>query len=43
MIVRGIRSVDLAKTGDATKKMLLSEFCLVLDNPDAHFKIQDLP
>ena len=40
--LRGIRSVDLAKTGDATKKMMLTEFCLVADNPDAHFKIADL-
>lgn len=38
----GIKSVDLAKTGDAEKKMLVTEFTLVCDNPDAHFKIQDL-
>lgn len=40
--LRRIQPVDLAKTGDATKKMLICEFCLVADNPDAHFKIQDL-
>ena len=40
--LRGIRPVDLAKTGDATKKMLVTEFCLIADNPDAHFKIQDV-
>ena len=33
---------DLAKTGDADKKMLICEYTLVCDNPDAHFKIQDL-
>lgn len=38
----GIQMEDLAKTGDANKKMLITEFCLVADNPDAHFKIQDL-
>jgi hypothetical protein len=38
----GIKSIDLAKTGDAEKKMLITEFCLVADNPDAHAKIQDL-
>ena len=39
----GIMLEDLAKTGDANKKMLVTEFCLVADNPDAHFKIQNLP
>lgn len=38
----GIEMHDLAKTGDAEKKMLITECCLVADNPDAHFKIQDL-
>jgi hypothetical protein len=32
---------DLAKTGDAEKKMLIGEFTLVNDNPDAHSKLQD--
>jgi len=40
--LRGIRSVPLAKTGDATKSMLLAEFCLVGDNPDSSFKLQDM-
>ncbi len=39
----GIQMHDLAKTGDAEKKMMLAEYCLVVDNPDAHFKISDLP
>lgn len=39
----GIQMEDLAKTGDAEKKMLITEFCLVCENPDAHFKVQDLP
>lgn len=37
----GIKMEDLAKTGDAEKKMLITEFTLVNQNPDAHFKIQD--
>jgi hypothetical protein len=37
----GIKMIDLAKTGDAEKKMLITEFTLICDNPDAHFKIQD--
>jgi hypothetical protein len=40
--LRGFRVKDLAKTGDADKKMMIGELCLVVDNPDAHFKIQDL-
>lgn len=39
----GIKMEDLAKTGDAEKKMLITEYCLVVDSPDAHFKIQNLP
>ena len=35
----GIKMEDLAKTGDAEKKMLITEFCLVCDQPDAHAKI----
>jgi hypothetical protein len=30
---------DLAKTGDATKKLLVTEFALVARNPDASAKI----
>lgn len=39
----GIKMEKLAKTGDAEKHMIITEFCLVADNPDAHAKIQDLP
>jgi hypothetical protein len=39
--LRGIQMTDLAKTGDANKKMMLAEFTLVCDNPDAHAKLQD--
>lgn len=38
----GIQYEPLAKTGDAEKSMLITEFCLIVENPDAHFKIQDL-
>ncbi len=38
----GIQMENLAKTGDAEKKLLITEFCLVGDNPDAHFKLQDM-
>jgi len=42
-VLDGVQMSDLAKTGDAEKKLLLAEYCLVLENPDAHFKVQDLP
>jgi hypothetical protein len=41
-VLRPMKMVDLAKTGDANKKMLITEYCLVADNPDAHGKLQDL-
>jgi hypothetical protein len=41
--LRPIKFEERAKTGDATKGELLCEWTLVLDNPDAHAKIQDLP
>ncbi len=41
--LRSIKYEALAKTGDAEKGMLLAEYCLVVGNPDAHAKIQDLP
>lgn len=41
-MLRGIRRVPLAKTGDASKSMLVTEFCLVADNPDAHCKVSDI-
>jgi len=40
--LRPIQLKDLAKTGDAEKKMLRGEFCLVVGNPDAHSKVSDL-
>lgn len=40
--LRNIKMEDLAKTGDANKKMLICEFGLRADSPDAHAKISDL-
>jgi len=40
--LRPIQKQELAKTGDATNILLNTEFCLVVQNPDAHAKIQDL-
>lgn len=37
-----IRIEDLAKTGDAEKKMLICEWTLRLDNPDAHAQIRSI-
>lgn len=37
--LRSPRVVDLAKTGDATKKLMLAEFCLVCRNPSASSKV----
>lgn len=37
-----IRIEDLAKTGDAEKKMLICEWTLRLENPDAHAQIRSL-
>lgn len=42
-VLDGIKFEELAKTGDANKGLLVTELCLVNDNPDAHAKIQDLP
>jgi hypothetical protein len=42
-VLRPIKMEELAKTGDANKRMLITEYCLIADNPDAHAKIQDLP
>jgi len=42
-LLDGIQFEPLAKTGDATKSLLVTEYCLVADNPNAHAKIQDLP
>ncbi len=37
-----IRIEDLAKTGDAEKKMMVCEWTLRLDNPDAHAQIRSI-
>ena len=37
-----IQIQDLAKTGDAEKKMLICEWTLRLDNPDAHAQIRSI-
>ena len=38
--LRPIKFEERAKTGDATRGELLTEFCLIADNPDAHSKVQ---
>lgn len=38
--LRPIQKEDLAKTGDSEKTMLLAEYTLVVNNPDAHAKVQ---
>lgn len=40
--LRPIKYESLAKTGDANKGQLLCEWTVVMENPDAHAKIQDL-
>lgn len=40
--LRPIKFEERAKTGDATRGEILSEFCLVVDNPDAHFQVRDV-
>jgi hypothetical protein len=40
--LRPIKFEERAKTGDATRGELLTEFCLIGDNPDAHAKIQSV-
>lgn len=40
--LRPIKYEKLAKTGDAEKGQLVCEWTLVLTNPDAHAKVQDL-
>jgi hypothetical protein len=40
--LRPIKFEERAKTGDATRGELLAEGCLIVGNPDAHFKVQDL-
>lgn len=38
--LRPISKEQLAKIGDSERWMLLSEYCLVVQNPDAHSKVQ---
>jgi hypothetical protein len=33
---------ELAKTGDSTKWLLTAEYALVVQNPDAHAKVQNV-
>lgn len=40
--LRPIKFEERAKTGDATRGELLAEWCLVVGNPDAHAKVQDV-
>lgn len=40
--LRAIKFEERAKTGDATRGELLTEFTLIGDNPDAHAKIQSV-
>jgi hypothetical protein len=37
-----IQMQELAKTGDADKSMLIGEWTLVCENPDAHAQIRDI-
>lgn len=39
--LRGIQKEQLAKTGDSEKWQILAEYGLVIQNPDAHAKIQN--
>lgn len=40
--LRPLKFEERAKTGDATRGELLGEWTLVVENPDAHAKVQDL-
>lgn len=40
--LRPLKFEERAKTGDATRGELLGEWTLVVENPDAHSKVQDL-
>lgn len=39
--LRPMKKVPLAKTGDATKEMMIVEFAPICDNPNAHAQIID--
>ena len=38
--LRPITKEELAKTGDSTKYLMTAEYTLVVNNPDAHAKVQ---
>lgn len=40
--LRPISKEELAKTGDSTKWLMTAEYCLVVQNPDAHAKVQNV-
>lgn len=40
--LRPIKYEERAKTGDASRGELLAEGCLIVGNPDAHAKVQDI-
>jgi hypothetical protein len=40
--LRPIKFTSLAKVGDGTRGMILGEWTLVADNPNAHAKVQDI-
>ncbi|MCM3900890.1 MAG: DUF5309 domain-containing protein [Pyrinomonadaceae bacterium] len=40
--LRPIKFEPRAKTGDAERGEMLAEGCLIVGNPDAHFKVQDV-
>lgn len=40
--LRPMEKVELAKTGDSTKWQITTEYTLVVQNPDAHAKIQNV-
>lgn len=37
--LRPIQKTELAKTGDSSKWLMLTEYCLVVNNPNAHAKL----
>jgi len=40
--LRPMEKVELAKTGDSSKWLLTTEYALVVQNPDAHAKVQNV-
>ncbi len=40
--LRPIQNIELAKTGDRTNWLLTAEYELVVQNPDAHAKVQNV-